>query len=173
VYKEVYVRHKTLERTVNGTMNHDWPSVTGLWVRDLLRRVFPRYRKLFHLILFLFFGLGRVLCLLRLWPHLGCHVLQLELSGQLEVELNRSALELALQRIRDCDVDFRSVECAITGVQLPCATSSSGELVESLGQLALSLVPRGNIAQEAFGTGAELELEREAELSVHLFQELE
>ena len=59
-------------------------------------------------------------------------VLEIEPLGQLEVELDRRALEGALQRVADRDVDLGPVEGAVARVQLPLAWV---ELVEAGAQL--------------------------------------
>ena len=46
-------------------------------------------------------------------PHL-----QLEPNGQLEVQLHSGALELALQGVKDGDVDLGPVERTVRGVEL-------------------------------------------------------
>ncbi len=48
-------------------------------------------------------------------------ILQIESNRQLKVELNRSTLVHAIQRIRDLDVDLRSIERAVARVHAPPA----------------------------------------------------
>ena len=52
---------------------------------------------------------------------LGGAVLQLEPFGELEVELDGGALEGALERVADRDVDLGAVEGTIAWVDLPLA----------------------------------------------------
>ena len=57
-----------------------------------------------------------------IWSHfviVGSAILQVEPFGQLEIELNRGALEGTLQCIFDRNVDLRAVESTIARVQLP------------------------------------------------------
>ena len=46
-------------------------------------------------------------------------VLEVEADGQLEVELDGGALEVAPERVHDGDVDFRAVKGAVPRIQLP------------------------------------------------------
>lgn len=48
-------------------------------------------------------------------------VLEVETLRELEVELDRRALEGPTERITDGDVDLGSVERAVSGVQIPLA----------------------------------------------------
>jgi hypothetical protein len=48
-------------------------------------------------------------------------VFEIEALGELEVELNRRALEGPFERVLNGDVDFRTIECAVAGVELPPA----------------------------------------------------
>lgn len=43
----------------------------------------------------------------------SCVVLEAEADGKLEVELDRRALVLASERIKDIDVDLGAIECAV------------------------------------------------------------
>ena len=52
---------------------------------------------------------------------LGGAVLQLEPFGELEVKLNRCALERSAQRVFDRDIDFRAIESTVSRVELPFA----------------------------------------------------
>jgi hypothetical protein len=72
-------------------------------------------------------------------------VLEVELLGQLEVKLDGGALELTSERIGDGDIDLRTVESAITRVELPLGASGLLELVKSLGELSLGALPGGNV----------------------------
>ena len=51
----------------------------------------------------------------------GRAVLEVEAVRELKVELDRRALERALERVADRDVDLGPVERAVAGVQLPLA----------------------------------------------------
>ena len=59
-------------------------------------------------------------------------VLQVEPLRELEVELDRRALERAAEGVANLDVDLGPIERAVSGVELPLA---GVELVESLLQL--------------------------------------
>ena len=48
-------------------------------------------------------------------------VLEVEALGELEVELDRRALERAAERVADLDVDLGPVERTVAGVELPLA----------------------------------------------------
>lgn len=52
---------------------------------------------------------------------LGRTILQVKTFRELEIELDRSALEGPPERISDGNVDFGSVECTIPGVDFPFA----------------------------------------------------
>lgn len=65
-------------------------------------------------------------------------VLELEVDRQLEVQLNRSALVLALQSIRHHDVDFGAVECTVACVDSPGLT----EIFQGEAKLVLSVIPK-------------------------------
>ena len=51
----------------------------------------------------------------------GRAILEVEAVRELEVELDRRALEGPTERITDGDVDLGSVERAVSGVQIPLA----------------------------------------------------
>lgn len=90
-----------------------------------------------------------------------------ETDGQVEVQLNRRALETTLQRIADVDVDLGAVEGTITRVQLPRAARSVQGRLKSL----LSSVPDLRFAQVLLGARAELHLKVEAEHTVDVVEE--
>ena len=62
---------------------------------------------------------GARLCFARVGSVLGGAILELKAFRELEVELDRRALERAAQGVTDLDVDFGAVERAIAGVELP------------------------------------------------------
>lgn len=57
-------------------------------------------------------------------------VLEPEAEGKLEVELDRGALVLALERIGDFDVDLGAIECAIALVDAPRVPEQRQRLLE-------------------------------------------
>ena len=57
---------------------------------------------------------GRFVCCV-----VGGSVFEVEPLGELEVQLDRSALEGALERVTDGDVDLRTVESAVSWIELP------------------------------------------------------
>jgi hypothetical protein len=52
---------------------------------------------------------------------LSCAILEVEALRELEVELDRSTLERALEGVLDSDVDLRAVEGAVSRIKLPFA----------------------------------------------------
>lgn len=136
--------NETLERTVDGTMDHDW---SGVVVDGILS------------ILLLDGGLTGV-------------VLELELLWKLEVELDGGALMLLSHGVGDGDINLWSVESTILWVESPLAVSLSSKPVKSLSQLSLSLVPGLNLSEVLFWAGRQLELEGEAKSAVNLLQKV-
>ena len=61
---------------------------------------------------------------------------------------------LALEGVREGDVDLGAVERAVAGVQLPL----EAEAVQRLGKVLLGLVPHLDVAQELLGPGKSCEI---------------
>lgn len=57
----------------------------------------------------------------RMHALLGTPELQVEPLRKLEVELDRRALEGALERVADGDIDFGAVEGSVAGIEVPFA----------------------------------------------------
>eukprot|EP00760_Papus_ankaliazontas_P030251 PhM_4_TR468/c1_g1_i2/m.80221 len=74
---------------------------------------------------------GRAQQLLRLALHRLRDVREVEAEGQLEVELNRAALVLAVERVHDRDVDLGAVEGTVAGVEVPHALEGRAERLVS------------------------------------------
>lgn len=97
-------------------------------------------------------------------------VLEVETFGELEVELDRRALERPAERVADGDVDLRPVERAIAWVELPLAGIL---LLEGTRQLCLRLVPCLDRPEVVVGTRGQLELEIKTEQAVDVLQKVE
>lgn len=97
-------------------------------------------------------------------------VLEVEALGELEVELDRCALERPAERIADGNVDLRPIERAVARVELPLAGIL---LIKGTLELRLGLVPRLNRPKVVVGACRELELEVEPEETVDVLQEVE
>ena len=83
----------------------------------------------------------------------GGHVFEFEALGELEVELNRRALDLAAEGILDEDVDFGAVECAVLGIEFVF----DAVVGEGFGECRFGLIPEGDFAHVVVGTGGEAE----------------
>ena len=94
---------------------------------------------------------------------------KVEPDGQLEVELDRAALNRPAECILDLNVDLRAVECTIALLETP----GLARLFESLDQLSLRLLPQLISADRLFGPRRQLDVILEAEESVDAVQELE
>ena len=95
----------------------------------------------------------------------GGTVLQVEAFRQLEVKLDRRALERPAERVADGDVDLGPIERAIARIEVPLAGIP---LVECALQLPLGLVPRLDRPKVVVGARRELELELEPEEAVDM-----
>lgn len=82
----------------------------------------------------------------------GGHILEFETLGELEVELNRRALDLAAEGILDEDVDFGAVECAVLGIEFVF----DAVVGEGFGECRFGLIPEGDFAHVVVGTGGEV-----------------
>lgn len=113
---------------------------------------------------------------------------QVEALRQLEVELDRRALELAPQRVADRDVDLRPVKRTVAGIQLPlawvvllerlrqllewgCSQHSAGGI--GRGVYRFGLVPGLDLAEVVVGPCGELEMELESEQAVDVLHKVE
>jgi hypothetical protein len=94
--------------------------------------------------------------------------LKIESNGQLEVKLNSTALKLSLQCIIDLDINFRTIECAVTGVEFP----RFAKLIKSISQGALCLVPQFIVSKLISWSGRQVKLKIEAKHSVYIVQEI-
>lgn len=97
-------------------------------------------------------------------------ILQVEALRQLEVELDRRALERAAEGVADLDVDLGAVERAVAGVELPLPRVLG---IERLLELVFGLVPRLDCAEVVVRPCRELELELKAEEAVDVLHEVE
>src|SRR4030095_4470243 len=77
------------------------------------------------------------------------------------------ALPFAPDRIRDVEIDLRSVERAVAFVQRVVEMDARERLL----QLRLRVIPGGNLAHELFGARRQLRRERQAEVTVHTLNE--
>src|SRR4030095_5229899 len=97
----------------------------------------------------------------------GADVLQVEVLRLLIIELNRRAVLVSPDRIRDAESDLRSVEPSVAFVQ--CVVEMSAR--ERLLQLRLGVIPGGNLAHELFRARRQLRRERQTEVTVHTLNE--
>ena len=96
---------------------------------------------------------------------LGRDVAEVEAFGQHEVELNRRQLPLAAQRVEHDEVDLRSVERAVSGVDFVADLVG----LQRAGERGLGPVPGIVVAQALVGPRGEIETDLlEAEGAVHL-----
>eukprot|EP00123_Amoebidium_parasiticum_P006088 comp17140_c0_seq1/m.15944 comp17140_c0_seq1/g.15944 ORF comp17140_c0_seq1/g.15944 comp17140_c0_seq1/m.15944 type:complete len:345 (+) comp17140_c0_seq1:800-1834(+) len=95
-------------------------------------------------------------------------VLELEVDGQLEVQLDGGTLVLAAQRILDRDVDLWAVESTITGVELVALA----QCIQALLQLRLSPVPQLQFTHVLLGPGRQLERKRETKQPIHVLDKI-
>ncbi len=75
---------------------------------------------------------------------------------------SRAHLMLALQGIKQKDVNFRAVEGAVAGVELPRAAGG----VERARELCLCLVPRGDLSEIVLGPGGQKQLVFETKYAI-------
>lgn len=115
-------------------------------------------------------------------------VLEVKALRQLEVELYRRALERALERITQRDVNLRAVERAVARVKFPLSRVVLVECTlqllqrrrvsaDKMGELTatnlFSNVPRLDLPEVVFGPRRQLELEIEAEDTIDVPHEVE
>mmetsp|Transcript_61073 Transcript_61073/g.113305 ORF Transcript_61073/g.113305 Transcript_61073/m.113305 type:complete len:250 (+) Transcript_61073:404-1153(+) len=124
----------SLNAPQDGSVDHDRPLETrlhllllpnilllalGVSVRFCLGLLFPRFLGLLLLCLLLRFT---TVLFLLLTLHLITAILQVESNGQLEVQLDGSALVFPPHGISQADVNLGTIEGAITRIQAPVQT---------------------------------------------------
>ena len=84
---------------------------------------------------------------------LGATILELELLRELEVKLDCRALERSFECVLDGDVDFRPVECTVSGVHFPLTgvlfIERLFELLRGDGELIPCLPGKGKLTASA------------------------
>ena len=96
---------------------------------------------------------------------------QVEANRKLEIELDGGRLVGATHRVQHLDIDLGTVEGAVTGVHLPVALAD--EVVQTLRQRRLRLLPQRQVAHGLLGARGQLQLEGHAEDAVHVTHEVQ
>ena len=168
---------EALDGTSHGTVNHDGAGAArGKRLLDEKGLLLLVLTLLGGLLLLSNLGLGSLgggLAVVVLGLGLSSHVLEREVDGLLEVELDGGALPGAVEAVENSDIDLGAVEGTIALVQLPAATGLSSELVKSLLETSLSGVPGSDLTHVLLGASRELQLESEAKHSVEGLHKVE